>query len=266
MSLRERVAGVDFSGARDAGRHIWIAEGYWTAKGLQIDSIRKAMDLPGGSPNLTPALSALVAHILTLSDTVAGFDFPFSIPQKLIFDKTWLGFLSEFFTNHPSADTFRKFCQDLTNGREVKRETDIKSRAPWCVYNLRLYRQTWAGISSVLAPLILGGHARAIPMQKPENGLPILAEVCPASFLKKRNLYSSYKGNGKVSEKARSKIVSTLTSRCELADLRPSLRRIMVQDNCGDAIDSVIAAIAASAISNPSPVDVLNRIEGRVYF
>ena len=266
MSLRNRVAGVDFSGARDAGRHIWIAEGCCTAKGLQINSLRKAMDLPDGSPDLTPALSALVAHMLTLSDTVAGFDFPFSIPQKLIFDKTWLGFLSQFSGNYPLADNFRKFCQDLTNGKELKRETDIKSRVPWCVYNLRLYRQTWAGISHVLAPLILGEHARAIPMQNPENGLPILAEVCPASFLKRRKLYSSYKGNGKDPEKARSEIVSALTRRGELAHLRPSLRRVMVQDKCGDALDSVIAAIGASGIDNPSPVDVLDRIEGRVYF
>ena len=75
MSLRERVAGVDFSGARDAGKNIWIAEGIVTTTGVKIERLQRAADLTDGGTAFAPALNALVGHVETLNDHVDRFRF-----------------------------------------------------------------------------------------------------------------------------------------------------------------------------------------------
>ena len=138
MSLRERVAGVDFSGARDAGKNIWIAEGIVTTTGVKIERLQRAADLTDGGTAFAPALNALVGHVETLNDHVVGFDFPFSLPAQLIPDTNWSAFVHRFATEFKTADQFRNHCRDLTGGREHKRATDTEARVPWCAYNLRL--------------------------------------------------------------------------------------------------------------------------------
>ena len=39
MRLRNYVGGVDFSGAKDAGRHIWISEGLFASNGIIISGL-----------------------------------------------------------------------------------------------------------------------------------------------------------------------------------------------------------------------------------
>ena len=60
MSIRNRVAGVDFSGARDAGKNIWIAEGTVSPSGVKIEKLQRASELPGGGHSFEPAIIALV--------------------------------------------------------------------------------------------------------------------------------------------------------------------------------------------------------------
>ena len=266
MSLRADVAGVDFSGAQDAGKHIWIAEGTASQRGLQIHRLRRADTLPGSGPAFEDALPSLVEHIRSLTDRVIGFDFPFSLPHVLIPDKTWMEFVLRFAKDYDTSSEFRDACRDRTDGRELKRSTDVEACVPWCAYNLRLYRQTWAGIRHVLAPLIQGGHARIIPMQKPKRGLPIVAETCPASLLKKEDLYLPYKRPNPGHAEARTKIVRELTRRKLLSPVRGKLRDDIIGDHGGDALDAVLAAIGAAGINDAEPRNDADQIEARVYF
>ncbi len=266
MSLRADVAGVDFSGARDAGKHIWIAEGTVSPRGLQIQKLQRADTLPGSGPTFEDALPSLVEHIRSLTNRIIGFDFPFSLPHVLIPDKTWMEFVLRFARDYDTPSEFRDACRDRTDGRELKRSTDVEACVPWCAYNLRLYRQTWAGIRHVLAPLIQGGHARIIPMQKPKRGLPIVAETCPASLLKKEDLYLPYKRPNPSHAEARTKIVRELTRRKLLSPVRGKLRDDIIGDPGGDALDAVLAAIGAAGINDAKPRNDADQIEARVYF
>lgn len=266
MNLRSRVAGVDFSGAREAGNNIWIAAGDVTPTGVRIDSLHRAAELPGGAKEFAPAIDALVDHVATLSDHLIGFDFPFSLPAQLIEQRTWPAFVRSFSNDFAEPGLFRDHCRSITGGKEFKRKTDTEARVPWCAYNLRLYRQTWAGIRHVLFPLVRNNRVRVIPMQSEQPGKPLLAEICPASLLKRQGLYKPYKGRGPELKAAREDIVRTLTRRGLLAPVRGGLRRTVLDNPGGDALDAVLSAIAAARIDTALPRDRYDRIESRVYF
>lgn len=266
MSLRDRVAGVDFSGARAAGKNIWIAEGAITPEGVKLESLVRAADLPGGENAFDAAMPALVDRVATLTDHVVGFDFPFSLPVSLIAQDNWPSFARSFAADYTNPEQFRDHCRQQTGGREFKRATDTEARVPWCVYNLRLYRQTWAGIRHVLHPLVEQHSARVIPMQKPAKGKPLLAEICPASTLKAEGLYVPYKGRGDGLRAARVDILRSVTRRGLLSPVRGKLREIILDNTGGDALDAVLSAIAAARIDTPEPRNDLDRIECRVYF
>lgn len=266
MSLRQRVAGVDFSGARDAGKNIWIAEGVVTGAGVKIESLSRAADLPGGKTAFAPAMGALVERVATLTDHVVGFDFPFSLPAGLIPQNDWPSFVRRFAADFDTSDSFRENCRAQTGGREYKRATDTEARVPWCAYNLRLYRQTWAGIRHLLHPLIEHDRARIIPIQEPLSGKPVIAEICPASTLKAEDLYVPYKGRGDELRRARESILKNVTRRGLLAPVRGRLRETVLDNTGGDALDAVLSAIAAARIDDPAPRSDLDRIECRVYF
>ena len=266
MTIRPLVAGVDFSGARDASKHIWIAEGTPTPDGVRIDTLPRADTLPTGGAAFEEAMTGLCDHLASLTDSIVGLDFPFSIPADLIEQTTWLAFVRDFADRYSTPQEFRDRCRSQTDGKELKRYTDIEAKVPWCAYNLRLYRQTWAGIRHVLAPLISGKRARVIPIQSPRDGLPVIAEICPASFLKREGLYFPYKGRGPELQKARSRILTELAKRKCLVPLRGKLRRTMIEDIGGDALDAALSAICAAQVTDISPRSRNDRLECRVYF
>jgi hypothetical protein len=86
----KRVLGVDFSGANDAGCKIWIAE-CKRARGnrLTLVDLRQACDLPNGGVDPATAIAALADHIVEQPDTIAGCDFPFSLPKLHIGKAGW---------------------------------------------------------------------------------------------------------------------------------------------------------------------------------
>ena len=266
MSLKQRVAGVDFSGARDAGRHIWIAEGNSTPKGVKLYNLLRADDLPHGGISFNEAMTGLCIYLAGQSDTIIGLDFPFSIPADLIEQSTWPRFIQDFSSRFDTAENFRDHCRIKTGGKELKRLTDVEARVPWCAYNLRLYRQTWAGIRHVLSPLVADECVRVIPIQKPKVDLPVIAEICPASFLKRENLYVRYKGRGPEMRKGRAKILSKMTKRKLFMPIDDKLQQTMVEDIGGDALDAALAAVCAAGIEDTSPRSPTDRLECRVYF
>ena len=54
-----RVYGVDFSGAKDADRKIWIAGGTLDGGTMRLDLCRRLENLPGSGSRLERALAAL---------------------------------------------------------------------------------------------------------------------------------------------------------------------------------------------------------------
>lgn len=266
--MRRRAIGVDFSGARDAGRAIWIAEGRIGPRGFLLADCRPATELPGGARDRATALAALVAYLGAQSDAVIGCDFPVGLPKKLVREADWLGFLARFAKRHGSADAFRADCRKRSNGRELRRPTDIAARTPFCAWNLRLYRQTYHGIADVLAPLVAAGRATVGPMQPPADGRAWILETCPASVLKRLGLYRPYKGRTAALARSRGAILGALVEHGALGKPAPKLRARIADDRGGDALDAVIACLAAADATrwNHAPATADEMLEGKVYF
>ena len=265
---RRRVIGVDFSGARQAGDHIWIAVGTQANGGLTLESCRPARELSGGAGDRHSALAALRAFLAGERRAAAGLDFPFSLPRSLIHETRWESFLRAFPGRYPDAESLREACRIAAKGRELKRVTDIAARVPFSAYNLRLYRQTHAGIAEVLLPLVESGAARIVPMQAPAPGKVLIAETCPASLLKRLDLYAPYKGRGGAMRDARQIKIKECQNNGLMTKTDKLLSEKIIEDRGGDALDAVLAAIATANLPRipRAASDPVERIEGRIYF
>ncbi|MGE0745326.1 MAG: DUF429 domain-containing protein [Rhodospirillales bacterium] len=265
----DAFVGVDFSGARDAGRRIWIARGREDASRLAVQSVVPATALPGGGPGPEAAWAALRAAIAAARDSLVGIDMPFGLPLAVVAESDWRGFVAAFAARHADADSFRAAMCAFGFG-EAKRRTDVETKTPFGGWNVRMYRQTYAALSHVLAPLVAADAVRAAPMQPPAPGKPVLIEVCPASTLKHAGLYFPYKQRGADGAAARAAILDGLTARGAVAPLPAGLRAVVLADPGGDALDAVIAAASAFKARDDAglatPRDAREAIEGRVFY
>lgn len=263
-----RVYGIDFSGAKDAGRRIRIARGVIADGTLWIEACHQAADLPGAGWAREPALAALRRLIAAEPGAVVGLDFPFGLPATLVPEEDWEAFACGFARRYPDPDAFRRACAGAAGGRELRRLTDTEAATPFSPYNLRLYRQTYTGIRDLLAPLVAAGAACVVPMQLALPGRAWLLEVCPASTLKRDGRYAPYKGRGEARRAGRARILEALEG-VEGVVVPAEVRRDALDDAGGDALDSLIAAVATfRAATDPTfPGSAGGRyaLEGRVY-
>ncbi|WP_094226673.1 hypothetical protein [Methanolobus psychrotolerans] len=238
-----RIYGVDFSGAKDAGRKIWISECVAEGDALFLLNCYPAYDLvPGKFKDRELCLSALCDLIVSSRNSVFGMDFPFSLPEQLMSGKDWYSFVSDFPCEYHSADEFRKAMQAAGGNTELKRLTDVEVKAPFSVYNLWVFKQTYHGICDVVRPLVMAGKVCVLPMQKPLNDKPWLMEICPASTLKSEGLYITYKGRSEKEKKTREHILDEML--CKGITIPEILREEIIHNKDGDALDSFIAAYA----------------------
>ena len=240
-----RVLGIDFSGALNAGNRIWIAIGCVVGNTLRLEDCYPAKDLPGSSVSRDICLAALRRFVGTQRGCVCGMDFPFGLPRSLVKETSWKESILHFGDRYQSPEEFREVCRAASPGNELKRLTDRESETPFSPYNLRIFRQTYFGIRDVLAPLVKDKLACVLPMQKPSPDKSWIVEVCPASTLKRKlHPYPSYKGSNKGENEARAHILSRIGERGYV--LVPTvLQSRVVDDQGGDALDSIIAAEVA---------------------
>ena len=268
-----KVYGVDFSGARDAGRRLWVAEGELEGNTLRIVECRRADGLPGAGKSRERALVALREFIAGAGAGVFGLDFPLGLPLPLIGYDDWTAFVLAFPGNYPTPEAFRQHCRERAGGCELRRVTDTESKTPFSAYNLRLYCQTYFGIRDVIHPLVRDRQACVLPMQRPRPDRPWLIEICPASTLKSHDLYPPrYKRAGEEAHAARAHVLAGLEATGSLHVSSDDLRSAILDDHHGDALDSVIAAFATfKALRAPAFPDLENRgddtyaLEGYVY-
>lgn len=272
----DRVIGVDFSGAKDAGKRIWIAEASIYGGKICVTRCQPASKLLGSSVARDKCLAALAAYIAVQRNVIVGCDFPFGLPSYLLDNSNWSNFVLDFVYRFKSPEEFQVHCTNATlqetNGRykEMKRDTDGVALTPWAAWNLKLFRQTYHGIRDFLAPLVRAGAAHVLPMDRPSLGRPWIVETCPASTLKSVSLYPSYKGAGEQPKNARQAIVDGLIGRGMMPRLSIDIHRVAIDNKGGDALDSLIAACATVRClltgQFEERVDKTSRLEGRVYF
>lgn len=265
-----KVYGIDFSGAKKAGSKIWIASGIIAGNALQIEDCRQAKELLGATDR-GQCLRALRDFIGAQKACVFGLDFPFGLPKKIINANSWEEFVLSFGNRYPDPEQFRKICWVTAGNCEKRRDTDRDSQAPFSPYNRRLYQQTYYGIRDVLAPLVRDQLICVVPMQAISPGKPRLLEVCPASTLKSINLYLlPYKRADKESRSNRARILREIAETGDISIDSLTLQSKIIDDRNGDALDSVIAALATfRSVRNLRPSLIARtaayKLEGYIY-
>ncbi len=258
LASKRRIFGVDFSAAKDAGSKIWISEGVLEKGNLSLLECYPLYEcVPGRLKDRDVCLPELKKLIARNERSVFGLDFPFSVPEQLMSEKDWFTFVRNFPQVHEKPEFFRNTMQERACGSELKRLTDHEVKAPFSVYNLRIFKQTYHGICDILNPIISNDKVSVLPMQEPLGDRSWIMEVCPASTLKKESLYISYKGNKEKHKKSREYIMDKML--CKGIKISEFLLERIVLNRGGDALDSFIAAYASCCA-----LDKLDDIIGRL--
>lgn len=270
--LPNKVHGIDFSGARDAGKKIWIASAWVSGARIEVEECYQAKYLPDSATDRDRCLSALRQFISRQKACTCGLDFPFSLPCMLVEANNWEEFVLSFGSRYPDAEKFRQSCWETADNCEEKRDTDIKSKTPFSPYNRRLYRQTYYGIRDVLVPLVRDKVVSVLPMQGVASHKSWLLEVCPASTLQRMGQHRPYKGSNRDADKKanRAHILKEIENTGLIRIKSSTLRATILDDSDGDALDSVIAVLATfRAIGSINDFSVStssnSMLEGHIY-
>lgn len=240
------IFGVDFSGAKAACNKIWISHGQVIGERLGLVECYPLSEVSPAKLGRDHCLRILLSLICSSKSSIFGMDFPFGIPLPLMQGLSWNEFIRHFPELYASEDEFRDINRRTSGNVELKRATDKDVKAPFCVYNLRLYRQTYFGIRDIIRPLVISDAASILPMQSLRADVPWIIEICPASALKKEGLYIPYKGKGAKKQAVREHILDHLERKA--LDLPEDIRDKALQNADGDALDSIIAAYSVFSV------------------
>ncbi len=261
----QTVLGVDFSGAARPGDDVWITTASLAADGdtLVVERLRSAEDALGASGR-EAVLAGLVDHVRDAA--VVGFDFPFGLPRPVVAElggpATWRETVAWVGREFTDADEFATRCKAATRARTdgertyLRRVTDdpVGAKSP---YHFFTVRQAYHGQTAVLGPLLDRGVAVA-PMVADRRDRPTAVEAYPAGTLRRLGLPAErYKDDTEAARTARERILSGLqTSEAAAgAAADPGTPRVVVDesgrsaaldDAGGDALDSLVAAVAAA--------------------
>jgi hypothetical protein len=251
------IYGVDFSGAKLAGRNTWVAR-LEPPRGRSRRGPYRLVELAClerlcSTAERAAALAHLVQVIAGSDEALWALDFPFGLPVEVMEPGCpWAGqfdFLHAWGEDAYGAglECLRR-AQALGGPNHIRRLTDAEARAPFDCYHYRIIYQTFHGMRDVLGPLrsirrtaILPFHYRRLPSAR-----RVLVEACPASTLKRLGLpHQNYKQaeGGPLTRKrrrTRGAILDGLAGHVAIDDRH---RRVMMRNGGGDALDAVIAAV-----------------------
>lgn len=197
------VYGVDFSGAKLAGRTTWVA------RMEPAGARRRALRLVGlsrmarlcRSAERSEVVRALVQMIRCSERALWALNFPFGLPIEVMAEGCrWAGqfdFLAQWGEDAYGAgvECLRRALA-LGGPGYIRRLTDAQERTPFDAYHYRIIYQTFYGMRDVLGPLRRLAHTAILPFQYPRltRARRVLVEACPASTLKRLGLpHQNYK-------------------------------------------------------------------------
>jgi hypothetical protein len=255
------VYGVDFSGAKEAGRNLWVARlDPIPARRKNAQRFRLAaldcLESLCGTATRAVALAHLVELVRDSDAALWGFDFPFGLPVEL-FPRA-AGWPEQFtFLGEWGEEAYACGLECIRRARllgdkmHIRRTTDYDARAPFDCYHYRIIYQTFYGMRDVVAPLMRSPGTAVLPFQyrKLSRARRVVVECCPSSVLKKLGLpHQNYKqpAGGPLIPKRRRTRRTLLDWLGRLVKVGDRERRVMMRNPGGDALDAVIAAIGAA--------------------
>ena len=253
------IYGVDFSGAKLAGRNIWVARCAPLGGKRRVPRLRlvelDCLERLSGTAERAPALKHLVDMIDASRGALWGMDFPFGFPIEVM-DRgcTWPGQLRLLHGWEDDAYDLGLWCLDrakaLGGPMHIRRTTDVESKAPFDCYHYRIIYQAFYGMRDVLGPLSRKRRTCILPFHysKLSRSAHVVMESCPSSTLKRLRIpYQNYKqpAGGPLTPirlRTRRTILSGLAPHVHIDDRH---RRVIMRNGGGDALDAVIAAVGA---------------------
>lgn len=267
------VRGVDFSGAAEPGMSIWLTEGSWDTetKTLTVEQCQSATRRFGETAR-EPVLAALRTWLQTGS--VTGVDVSFGLPQPLLpAVPDWSAACRWVAAEFDGVDALAmqstlkaRARENDADGVELKRRTDVVTGAN-SPYSFITRYQTLHAIRDVLDPLVADGRVSVEPMA-PRDAEATLLEVYPAATLRELGLPGRKYKNDPKYPNAPARRETILDGLCAWGvELDDGLRPVVLDDSGGDALDSVVAAVAtARAVERAfEPIGEYDPLEGYIY-
>jgi hypothetical protein len=251
------IYGVDFSGARLAGRNTWVARIERARRGADQTPYRLAelssLEELCGTAERAASLAHLVGMIRSSERALWALDFPFGLPVEVVEEGACWSHQFDFLRAWDDDDYgvgLECIARAERQGREkhIRRLTDIEERAPFDPYHYRIIYQTFYGMRDVLKPLRRRRETAILPFQyrRLDGARRVLVEACPASTLKRLSLphqnYKQPEGGALTRKRLRTRhaILKGLSAHVSLEDAQ---RRRIMRNGGGDALDAVLAAL-----------------------
>lgn len=265
--MGSRVLGVDFSGASDAGRGIWLTEARAGREGLAVEACYRAADRWG--TDRERAHAGLRERVVAGSFDVVGLDFPFSLPAALLEEHCggrWRGLLEWLAGDGPAdPEAFASTCRSTARAHTgdgaaaLRRETDLR-RGALCPYGRRVQYQTFYGVRDVLGGLADREDVAVAPMQGREADT-VVVEVYPAATFGWLGAYrEGYTGETDRDARRRE------TNLAAVEDCSVDVPDREAYRDSHDALDSLAAAVSAGRVADgAAPRPYGPREEGRIY-
>jgi hypothetical protein len=241
-----RLYGVDFTCAPRRAKPITVARGTFSRGAYSLERIE----------NLH-SFAAFEALLLRPGPWTGGFDFPFGLPEELVRDLGWpldwrglvahcAGLTRQAF--RATLDEYR--ARRPVGGKYVRRRTEGPAG---CSSAMKLVNPPVALMFHEGAPRIAasGVHVPALAAGDPKR---VALEAYPG-LLARGITRASYKNDTKAKQTparaaARRTIVAALTSADYALGIRlacrPAMRRALIADPTGDALDAVLCALQAA--------------------
>ena len=257
----ESACGVDFSGAKQAGRCIWIAR-LALPKTLppRLVSLDR-LDRLCGTAERGVCLPELVKLVNASEAALWGFDCPFGLPVELFpEDASWADHFA-FLAGYGDEDAYECGMECIRRTKALtaalhrtalhcRRLSDVEAKAPFDAFHYRMIYQTFFGMRDVVRPLAETPRTAVLPFQyrKVPQAKRVVVECCPSSVLKKDGLpHQNYKHpkGGPLPRRCITTRHAILDGLCNRVRISDHFRRIIMRNPGGDALDAVIAAVGA---------------------
>ena len=239
-----RIRGIDFTSSPGKGKPITLAEAKFDSEVLHIEGLRcltsfeefeKALREPG--------------------PWVAGIDFPFGQPRRLVEaldwpQGSWMDFVAH--VDRMEKDEFervlKKYVDEQPRGdKEHKRATDPS----YAVSAMKLNRPPAGKMFFAGAPLISRSGASIKPCA-PNESDRVIVEAYAAMVVKALVRKGSYKGESNIQREGRRGVVSALSGEMCLGrygltvSLEGVSREDLMSDSQADLLDAVLCAVQAA--------------------
>ncbi|HMN96419.1 MAG TPA: DUF429 domain-containing protein [Phycisphaerales bacterium] len=256
--------GIDFSGGANPAGKIWVA-----TRDAERTTLRRGFDHRAIVDLILASLSDGRRHLWRIDapfglaiETLAAHGLPNGSGAEGRFGAPWPA-MARWMAEQGSARGWRGACRSVSR-REPRRVADDAARTPMAPTNLRIFKQTWAAITQVLAPLVERGVVVAPFVPVGGGGVHsaavVVAEGCPASAMHLRGWpVRGYKGAGDPPAERRREIVAAL--RASGVPIPADAARRAIDDVEGDGVDALVLVLDPA----PTVVPWQAPIEGWVY-